>query len=84
MYKEKENRNHSHFLSWELYEIEILSHVIQHRPTSAPQLITRDHTDQFLYSPGVESLCTRQHSYLTRNSHLRHLDSLGFTQYTPK
>ena len=36
-------------------EIEILFHVIQHRPTSAPQLITRDHTGPVLHSPGVES-----------------------------
>ena len=39
-----------------MYEIEILSCVIQHRPTSATQLITRDHTDSFLYSLGVESV----------------------------
>ena len=43
-------------LCWELYEIEILSYVIQHRPTSATQLITRNHTGSFLYSLGVESV----------------------------
>ena len=35
---------------------EILSYVIQHRPPSTTQLITRDHTGSFLYSRGVESV----------------------------
>ena len=48
-----------------------------HTVEAGVQLITRDHMGPFVYSQGCKRLWTRQHLYLTRNSHLSHSDSLG-------